>query len=196
MKALLKSLFEGTPAKKVTKSQIVIYEGDPVSKLYYIVDGYIKVYSIINGGAERIIFIYGPGDAFPMTSIITRSDIARYFYEALTDTTISEISAEKFVSTFKDNMKAGEMVIEYTSIINEQFLKRIDILSANDARRKVVALLSFLVGTAGTADRFSKIKFPLTQQDFANMCGLTRETASIQLAKLSRSKIIEKKVNF
>ena len=187
---IIQALFSNARLRKLPKKQIVIYEGDPVECLYYIISGYVKVYNVLGGGVERTIFIYGPGDMFPFTSYLSGAGAARYFYECMTETEVYTIAPSKLEQKVRDHFEIGEAVINYTNNVSQQFLRRIDILSVNDARRKVIALLDYLVSTVGTSDNPSRLKIPLTTQDIANMCGLTRETASVQLGRLRKEGIV------
>lgn len=183
-------LFENGRHRQLPKGQVVIYEGDPTSNLYYIVSGYVKVYNISNTGTVRIIFIYGPSDVFPLTSYLSGSGVARYFYECMTEVELRILSNEEMRDKLVNNIEVGEALIGYSNTVNQQFLQRIDVLSVNDARRKVIALLAFLVEKVGTPGDLSRIEVPLTQQDIANLCGLTRETASAQILRLKKQGII------
>jgi CRP/FNR family transcriptional regulator len=190
MRFPLSDIFEGEHGKKLMKGQIIIYEGDPITDLYYIRGGYIKVYNILSNGARTTIFIYGPEDIFPLRTVLSGSTAARYFYESMSEVELMSVSVQRFTSKIINNLEDAEQLIKYTTYINEQFTQRIDMLAVNDAKRKVVALISFLVGKLGSDEAVSHIELPLTQQDIADMCGLTRETTSIQLTKLRKSKVI------
>lgn len=183
-------IFEDAGAKNLPKGQILIYEGDVVNRLYYLVGGYVKVYGIQDNGSENIIFVYGPGEIFPFTSYLSGSGTAQYFYECMTDVSLKYIPSKLFERRVQGNIKAGEALITYTTTVGQQFMQRIDVLSVNDARRKVVALLAFLIQKTGSKDNLIRLDLPLTTQDIANMCGLTRETTSIQLTKLRKNGVI------
>ena len=183
-------IFEGEAIKRPPKGKILIYEGDAVNKLYYIQEGYVKVYNILDSGSEHIIFVYGPGDIFPFTSYLSGSGTARYFYECMTDAKLQVMSIKDFEDRIRGNVQAGEALITYTSNVGLQFIQRIDVLSVNDARRKVIALLAFLIHKTGSQDEHPRLNIPLTTQDIADMCGLTRETTSLQMGRLRKDGII------
>lgn len=183
-------IFEGSITKNYPKGQILIYEGDQIRKLFYVLSGYVKVYNILDSGSESIIFVYGPGDIFPFTSYLSGSGAARYFYEGMTDLKLRVMTIKEFEQGIQNNIKVGEALINYTSAVGEQFIQRIDVLSVNNARRKVIALLAFLIEKTGSKDEYSRLDIPLTTQDIADMCGLTRETTSLQLGLLRKNGIL------
>lgn len=186
----LDELFASSPLRRFPRRQIVIYEGDPPDNIYFITEGYVKVYNILGSGAQRIIFIYGPGDVFPLTSYLSQAGVVRYFYECVSDTQLRVLPAGELEKKIKDDISTGESLIRYTYGINQQFFQRIDTLAAKEAKRKVVSLLLFLVSKTGTPGDQSQIQIPLTSQDVADMCGLTRETASSQMHKLRNIGVI------
>jgi CRP/FNR family transcriptional regulator len=186
----LSDFFTSGNTKKYAKNQVIIYEGDPIRSLFYIESGYVKVFNILNDGSERIIFIYGPGDIFPLSSHLRGSRIVRYFYVSMSDVKVRTIDPGKLEQQIKNDLMKGEVLVNYTSNINQQFFQRIDILSVNDARRKIVALLAFLVLKSGSHEPMSNFNFTLTHQDIANMSGLSREAVSRQLGLLKKEGIL------
>jgi CRP/FNR family transcriptional regulator len=144
----------------------------------------------MTSGAERIIFIYGPGDIFPLTSYLSGAGVARYFYECMTDAEVQMIPAQTFGQKLHDEVAVGETLLYYINSVNLDFYKRVDILSVNDARRKVVATFAFLANKLDVDADKVKLDMPLTSQDVADMCGITRETASLQLHRLREKGVI------
>jgi CRP-like cAMP-binding protein len=188
-------LFKTGITRKHQKGQILIYEGDPVSQIHYIEEGYVKAYSIQNNGTENIIFIYGPGDVFPLRTYLSGKRIIRYFYSCISDVHIRAIPGERLENQIKNNIEVAELLVEYAYQINQQFFERIETLSVNHAQRKVIALLAFLVEKTGSKELMSELDIPLTQQDLASMSGLTRESISRQLTSLRKQGLITKKTS-
>lgn len=188
----MERLFKDLPVRKLSKSQIIIYEGDSINNIFWLASGYVKVSNILVDGTQRTIFIYAPGDAFPLTSFLSGAGVARYFYECMSDVEIKVMPQAEFQRLIKGNLAIGEELIAYTYRLNMQFVDRIETLSARSARHKVAALLKYLAERVG-AEHGGKIRLEisLTTQEIANMCGLTRETTSVQLIKLKKAGIID-----
>jgi len=140
-------LFVELPVRKLGRGQILIYEGDTVENIFMLVKGYVKVSNILVNGNQRTIFIYTPGDAFPLTSFLTGVGVARYFYECITDVEVKVMPQKKFQTLIKGN-------------------------------------------TGTPKDQTTQINIPLTSQGIADMCGLTRETASMQLIRLKKTGVV------
>jgi CRP-like cAMP-binding protein len=187
----MEKLFADLPVRKLSKGQILIYEGDPVENIFLLVKGYIKVSSIQINGGQRTIFIYTPSDAFPLTSFLSGVGAARYFYECMTETEIKVMPQGDFQKLIKGNLELGEELITYTYKLNMEYVERIEILSAHSARNKVASLLAFVAAKTGTDKQgMVRINLPLTSQNIADMCNLTRETASLQLLKLKKDGLV------
>lgn len=186
----LQALFDKSQTKRYPKGQILIYEGDPTDNIFFVKKGYVKVYNILTSGVERIIFIYSQGDIFPLTSYLSGARVARYFYECMTETEVSLINAETLGQRLHNEIEVGEALLYYINSSNQEFFRRIDILAVNDARRKVVALFAFLVNKLAAKGMKVTLDLPLTSQDVADLCGITRETASVQLHRLRKEGIL------
>ena len=184
----LLDLFKSASDRHFPKGQIILYEGDPVNRLYQIDEGFVKVYNILANGTERIIFIYGPGDIFPLTSYLSGFGVARYFYECMKEAKVKVMNLAIFENKIKGKPELAQEMIKYSYLTNQQFVQRIDILSVNDTRRKIISLLAFLLAKAG--DKSGKLNLTLTSKDFADLAGVTRETVSVQLNKLRRDGLI------
>lgn len=185
-------LFSDLPVRKFRKGQILIYEGDPIENIYLLVDGYVKVSNILANGSQRTIIIYKPGDSFPLTSFLSGEGVARYFYECMTEVEARARPQADLQALIKGDLAMGEQLITYTYKMSQQFVERIETLSAQSARSKVISLLAYLAKRVGIPEG-SKIKLnvPLTSQEIADMCSLTRETASLQMIKLKKEGVVD-----
>jgi CRP/FNR family transcriptional regulator len=187
----MEQLFTDLPTRQLSRGQILIYEGDPIDNIYYLLDGYVKVSSLSVDGSQRTIFIYAPGDAFPLAGYLSGVGIARYFYECMTGAEIKVMPQKRFQEIIKGDLELGEQLISYTYQLNAKFAERIETLTARSARRKIVSLLSFLADRTGTAESGRvRLNVPLTSQEIADMCSLTRETTSLQMQKLRKERVI------
>lgn len=189
----MQAIFDKVKSQAIRRGQILLYEGDPISRIFEIQEGYVKVYSLeIDHQTKRTIFIYGPGDMFPMTSFLSGAGMTRYFYECMTDSVLKVMPQADFQASVKNNLERGAQLMSYATETNHQFLDRISALSAGGASAKVVDLLEFLLTKAGGERVGDEVKLglPLTARDIAELCGLTRETVTHQLNELRRRGVI------
>src|SRR5690348_14218953 len=118
-------LFKKLPVRHLARGQILIYEGDPIDNIYFLASGYVKVSNIQVDGTNRTIFVYAPGDAFPLTSYLSGIGIARYFYECMSDVEVKLMPQKRFEQSIKGNLELGEQLIGYTYELNQEFTNRI-----------------------------------------------------------------------
>ena len=193
---VVEAAFRDIPSRKLNKGQILIYEGDVINSIYFLTRGYVKVSTIHSSGAQRTIIVYAPGDSFPLTSFLSGRGIARYFYECMTDVELKVMPQKDFQERIRGDLELGEELIGYASRMSDQFVERIEILSAQSARHKVAALLNYLaVKTGESLSGKTRLNLPLTSQEIADMCGLTRETASMQLQRMKKEGVISGRRN-
>jgi CRP-like cAMP-binding protein len=183
-----KKLFKGQATKNLPKGDVLIYEADQVKKIYYILNGYVKVYTVVNTGAQRIVYIYKPGDVLPLTTYLSGSHIARFFYECLTPATIRSMSIKKFNEKVEGNYELGEALIQYTTSTDRQFLRRVnEMVSNSDNLSKLMLLLNFLYQKFRDDKSSPTINLPLTTKDIASMSGLNQEE-TVKLIRKIKSK--------
>lgn len=188
----MEGIFKDLPTRKLGRGQVLIYEGDPVDHIYLLASGFVKVYNLTLDGGQRTIFLYAPGDMFPLTSFLSGAGVARYFYECMTDAEVKMMPQDRFLKIIKGDMDMGEQLITYTYRLNNLFAERIEILTAKSARHKVASLLAYLADRAGIPEKnMIKLSLPLTSQTIADMCSLTRETASLQLQRLRKEGFVQ-----
>jgi len=187
----MEAIFKDQPSRKLNKGQILIYEGDVVTNIYFLIQGYVKVSSINVNGSPKTIIIYAPGETFPLVSFLSGQGITAYSYECMTEVELKVMPHQLFQKIIKGNLELGEQLISYAYQMSLQFAERIEMLSAQNARHKIAALLNYLAAKTGVVSNSkTRLSLPLTSQEIADMCGLTRETASVQSQKLTKEGII------
>ena len=65
------------------KGEMILRAGEPLSSVFYIKKGYVRVFSLSKIGEELTLIIFRPGDFFPTMSIIVKP-LNTYFIEAMT----------------------------------------------------------------------------------------------------------------
>ena len=71
-------------------------------------------------------------------------------------------------------------------------LKRVEHLVFSDAYRRVISILLYITKHFGEpTDKGILVGHRFTQQDIATLVGVTRETASLEMIKLEKKKLIK-----
>lgn len=191
--ATLSDLFNQSMEHSYRKGNIIFHQGDTLTQVAFIKRGYAKIYTITDDGDQRILLLFGPGYAFPVLRDAGRLNYKlKYFYEAFTDTRIQLLPVKNFSSLLEKHSSAQAVVLDYIGQLSAQLMRRLNIIENKNAVDKVEALLPYLLAVCGKrlSKNISILKVKVTHQDIADMAGVARETASIQLKKLQKEGII------
>lgn len=176
------------------KGTIIIQPEEPLLHIYNLVSGYVKSYSLNDNGLELTINIYKPYSFFPITETLARRTNT-YYFEATTDVVLQKAPTMKVHEFLKAN---NDVLFDLTRRISsglEGFMVRTQYLIRTNATQKVASSLVLLARRFGknAPDKKIKIILPQTHEDIANMAGVSRETASIEIKKLENSNLISTK---
>jgi CRP-like cAMP-binding protein len=187
----LNSLFENKKITEVPDGKIIVYEGYNVNKIYRIAQGYVKVYTIAGSNMQRTIFIYKPGDIFPLTTFLSSHRVARFFYEALSPTILQYITPKQLENKLINNLELGEEIIAYTSYLDNQFLERVNsMVSDKRPQSKVKDLLLFICDRNYPKKNTVDIDILIDANLVASMCGISSKEAEQQINILKSADII------
>lgn len=184
--------------KKLTykKSETLIRADDEPAGVFYLKKGYVRMYAFSDQGVELTLQIFEPGAYFPMTWAVKIPN--RYYFECLTSVEVYRAPRDKVLAFLN---KEPEILFDLTTRLLRGFndlLIRIETLVFEDAEQRVIAALLYLSGHFGRpqpsqgkrAGKDIIIEHRFTHQDIANLAGIARETASLELADLEKRGLI------
>ncbi|WP_375104321.1 Crp/Fnr family transcriptional regulator [Paenibacillus sp. RS8] len=177
--------------KAYSKGTLVFAESDPGDHAYIIYSGIIRVYATTKG-KEHTVDLFGKGDFFGDLEVIHPSNVRVLSAVAMNDTVLFEIKREPF----------EQMLASYPLIKEQLMLLQMDRLflsnrllhemKFHDARARAVFTLRRLYQRFGIEEQGKQmIDLRLTHQQFADMIGTLRETATLVLKDLQEQKIID-----
>lgn len=175
-----------------------MYQGESDSSFFYIEEGYIRVYDITASETEKIIMILGPGDIFPLVWSAKNEDHAlHYFYESYTAVSVHAVTKKELLQSIEKDNEVTKYLLYYFNQRTKELMARLDCIEATSARHKIAQVLRYLADAHGRpkAKLWTEVLPPTTHQVIADMAGVTRETASLQLKELVAHKIIKTEVN-
>ena len=176
------------------KKEIILGSDEEPDGVFFIKDGFVRSYSISEEGREFTINIYKPGTYFPATWALAGISNT-YFFEAMTSVESIKVSKEELLDFLNKNPEVLMDLTRRLLVGLNGLLIRIEHLLSKDAYHKVASVV-YLVGR-----RFGKkaaggkviVGLPLTHQDIADLSYLTRETTSLEMKKLERQGLLEKR---
>lgn len=194
----IEKLFSDGRLKIYPKHQLIHYQGDPLSHIYLIREGFIKAYTILDSGDTRTLLILGPGDIFPLafsSSLDWDNYQIRYFYQSLSDTKLQVLSAETMREHIENNPEMMSIYMNYIAASNEAILNQLEVMKNKKAIDKVGLLLPYLISKAGKQIRpdLYQLQIRLSHQEIADLSGVTRETTTTLIKKLENDGIIDQR---
>jgi CRP/FNR family cyclic AMP-dependent transcriptional regulator len=189
----LAAFVRSQPVKKFTKDCILTYQGELPTALYAIRSGYVKIYDISSDGNEQFLGLAGKHDFIPSEILFSNLRAAQFFYAAYTPVEVYKVDRVEFVDRVRRDAEALYKIVE---TITEKYHNQMHHLTAVQkpkAREKIIYVLHFLAThfMEGTSVAANQVPLPLTQQDIANLVGVTRETAAHELKALKNEGYIE-----
>lgn len=172
------------------QGEILIRADDDPQGIFCLTKGYVRQYTISKTGMELTLHILKPTSYFPMVWAINGTPNV-YFFEALTPVEIGRAPRDQVVQFIKNKPNLifalmGAMLEDYA-----ESLTRIEHLVFSDAYRRVISILLYIAKHFGEpVDGKTVVKHRFTHQDIATLVGVARETASIEMVKLSKRKLV------
>ena len=193
-------LFKDGRIKLYPKNQLIQYQGDPLSHIHMVKNGYVKAYTILESGDTRTILILGPDDIFPLAfsaSMDWDNYQIRYFYQTLCDTEVVSIPSGDLREQIVDNADLMAGYMEYLSASNQAIMGQLEIMKNKKAIDKVAMLLPYLVSKSGKRVRpgVYELQLKLSHQELADLSGVTRETTTTLVKELEKAGVIDQSKN-
>ena len=181
------------PTRTFLKGEIIIFQGEAPRAAFIIKSGIVKAYNLSIHGDEKPIGFYSEGESFPGSWIYDKVPSSVYYYETYSsECTLYLVPREEFVAFVRTH--PFMMLAELDHYINSSLSlsMQLNALQHSKASEKLMYTLHYLALTKGrlVQHRQREITLQLTHQDFANLTGLTRETAATELNKLKRLGVI------
>lgn len=184
---------ERYPTASFTKGEIVVFQGETPRNAYVVREGTIKAYNLSVQGDEKPVDFYTSLDIFPVPWAFGKAPNAYFYYEAFTDVTLYTIPRQDFIEFLRGNPDYMYKLLNSFVMGYLGNSMRLNALQHSRASDKLLYTLHYLTLTHGReiGPRQVEITLSLTHQDFANLTGLTRETAATELNKLKTAGVIE-----
>ncbi|OSQ30685.1 Crp/Fnr family transcriptional regulator [Thalassospira sp. MCCC 1A03138] len=105
------SVFSSLPHRLITLAagREIVHEGQRAHNAFILVDGWVASYKLLPDGTRQIIDVQIPGDFLGLRSLLLRT--SDHSFEAITDITIAEISAQNMISTFSKSPRLASAVL-------------------------------------------------------------------------------------
>lgn len=174
------------------KGVTLIFLAEEPTSVFYLKEGFVKMNTVLANGQELTLNIYKPGSLFPMFWALGEVP-NNYAFETITDASLYKISRNEVRNLLKENPGVALDLIKRILSGVDGLLTNYNHLLVGNSNTRVAS--AFLIAakrfSQKTKDGKTLISLKLTHQDIANLAGISRETASIAIEKLSKDKIIK-----
>lgn len=189
----LKEFVSKYPTRKYSKGELILVEGEVPSCAYIIKKGVVKGYSITPEGVEKPIAFDNAGETFPIGWVFKKLRWSPYYFDAFMDTEVYCVPRNDYMEFLQANPDIMFEVFDYFVSRYLYFQMRVNALEQSKAIDKIIHTLHFLSLRFGKeiAPHTVQITLPLSQQELANIMGLTRETTGIELGKLVKRGLVK-----
>lgn len=188
---LIKQFFSEQKKIIYKKNQQILQGDDQPQGVYYLVEGFVRVYVISENGAELTLNIFTPGSFFPMFWAINHINNA-YCFEAMSNIVVYRAPQAEFLTQLKNSPELLEIINQLVLHSLNSTLTRFQYMVLGNATQKVACVLIMLLrrfGKLRSPGRYV-IAFPITQQQIAKLAALTRESVSVVLKSLEAEKLL------
>lgn len=173
------------------KGEMLIRADDDPQGIFCLTKGYVRQYTISKAGTELTLHILKPLSYFPMVWAINGTPNV-YYFEALTQVEVGRAPRDQVVDFIKDKPTItfalmSELLEDYA-----ETLTRVEHLVFSDAYRRVISVLLYIIKHFGEENRNGiVVHHRFTQQDLATLVGVSRETASNEISKLEKKRLVK-----
>jgi len=187
----LETFFGGFTRLLYRKGDIILRAEEVPKGVLYLKRGYVRQYVVSRSGVTLILHIFKPGSFFPATWVIN-NEPNRYYLEAVTPVELWRAPKEAFRRFLHDNPPVVYDLARRLLLGLCGCRRRIEHLITGTAYKKTVLVILYLARNLGETDASHVVlPVPVTHREIASWIGTTRETASLQVARLTKLGLIQ-----
>ncbi len=179
-----------THSRCYKKRMFVFMEGEEREAVYFIRKGVVKAYHVDEDGNEQVISILHEGDMFPHVGFFDPSPYPATV-EVIQEAELLFIRIDDFDQLM---IQQPQIAISVMKVMGKKILQmqeRVQSLISKDVQHRLIHSLLELAAEHGISrGNRIHIDFPITNQDFANIIGTSRESINRSLNQLKKRKIL------
>jgi CRP/FNR family transcriptional regulator/CRP/FNR family cyclic AMP-dependent transcriptional regulator len=176
--------------RKFARGDLIFQKDDPGQSLFIIESGSVRIYVPGTQGADLTLAVMGPGDFFGDMSLLDgrpRSASAA----AATDSVLLSLERSEFTSVMRSRPDAALSILAVIASRLRDSDQMASDLAFLDVSGRLARRLLDLSGTNGVQREDGVLlQVTLTQEELANMIGVTRESVNRNLSMFRRLGLI------
>ncbi len=165
--------------------QLIGLEGEPCTAVYFVAQGWVKVYKLSLEGREQVLTRLGPGDSLYLVPAFDGGPNPASA-ETLTKAVLYAFRREDFLWVVRRHPQMALAVLQDFAAKLRHLTALVEDLSLRTVEGRLAKLLLDLAAEGDVAPR------RMTQQEMAAQLGTVREVVARALAELEREGLIRK----
>lgn len=187
----LNDLGDITIHRSYPRKQYIFMEGGEREAVFFIQEGMVKIFKVDENGNEQVINLLQKGEMFPHIGFFDKTPYPATA-EVIEGAEVFVIRIDDFDRLLLENPEITLKVMKMMGQKINMLQQRVQELISHDILHRVVRTILRFANEAGEArGNQVRIHMPITNQDFANMVGSTRETINRVLAQLKKENLLE-----
>lgn len=179
-----------TVMRELRRREVLYLAGDAGDRIYLLKRGVVKISALQEDGREVILALLRKGEVFGEEAVL--EDAPRdHMAEAYEDALVCIITRKDFMDLLRTH---PEMVFKVTKLIGlrlKTFRTRVEHLLFKGASQRLASTLLELAHEHGVSDTQGiLVPLRLSQQDLANLIGVTRESVNLALSDFRRRGLV------
>ena len=167
------------------KKQIVFSVGDRSDSIFYVEKGTVKLTTASAKGKEAFIGLLDGGSFFGESCLASGSPVRFHTATAVTDLRVLNIGRLAMINILRTDAEFAYGFIVHLLKRNAQIQEDLVNNLLNTSEERLAQVLSSLHRLSQTGER--RFVPRLSQQDLANMVGITRQRANVLIKRLGKS---------
>lgn len=189
--------FDDGTTKRYLKNEVIVQGDEQPSGVFFILEGYVKAYSISQLGQQNLLLIQGIHEILPLPWALDGPQKVGIFYEAMSDVTVKRTSKSELRAAMGSDPWLTEQILRQLVDAFTVYAQRIQNLGFRLPRERIIACLLDLSTRFGEKHDDGTIIFaPITHQDIADSTNMTRETASRTIELLIKDKLLHQENHY
>jgi CRP-like cAMP-binding protein len=182
---------ERTVMREIRRKEVLYLPGDAGDRIYLLKRGVVKISALTDDGKEIILALLRPGEVFGEEAVL--EDAPRdHMAEAYEDALICVIARQDFMGILRAHPEMAFKVTKLVGFRLKTLRNRVEGLLFKGAPARLAQTLLDLARDHGVKDAEGVLlPLKLSQQDLANLIGVTRESVNLALADFRERGLVE-----
>jgi CRP/FNR family transcriptional regulator len=182
----LQNLSAISQLKRLSKGEMLFFEGDEARGFYLLLDGKVRVYKSSPEGKEQILHQINPGQIFAEVAIFE----GKYYpadCSAVLDSVVAFFPKPDFIKLIEESPQISLKIIASMAGFLREFTETVENLALKEVPSRIAGYLLKL----SLKEEDDMVTLDMTKAELAKKLGTLSETLSRGLKKLSDQKIIK-----